>query len=52
MPKVFDKAIIYDGTILTFKKVTITSKGFTYFFHEIPYGLKENEFQPTSIPFS
>ncbi len=50
MHKVNDKAIYYDGTLLTFRKITVTSKGCTYYFHEIPYGLKQDEFEFTALP--
>jgi hypothetical protein len=49
MPKLNDNAIYYDGTILTFRKISTSSKGCLYYFNELPYPLKEDEFELTSL---
>jgi hypothetical protein len=52
MYKIGDKAIYYDGTDLTFKKVICTKKGCFYFFYELPYALNEEQFQMIALPLN
>jgi hypothetical protein len=52
MYKIGDKAIYYDGTPLTFKKIICSEKGIIYYFDELPYCLNESEFSITALPFS
>jgi hypothetical protein len=50
MYQIGEKAIYYDGTHLTFKRVICTTKGLVYYFNELPYGLTDEEFKLTSLP--
>ena len=50
MYQIGEKAIYYDGTYITFKKIVCTSKGLLYYFNELPYALTQDEFQLTSLP--
>jgi hypothetical protein len=50
MYQIGDKAIYYDGTQLTFKKVICSNKGVFYFFEELPYSLSEDEFSDVALP--
>jgi hypothetical protein len=45
MHLVGDKVLYYDGSIITFKKLICTSKGCIYYFHELNFGIKQEDLE-------
>jgi hypothetical protein len=45
-----DKAIFYDGSGLTLKRVVCTSRGCKYFFEELDYPINGDELEMLALP--